>query len=418
MGFAFGLMLTVSAIIRLTSPLGALSPSFFLSSSWTFVYGLQTIFASDMISSYIATFTIFAITLSFVVGEVLGCGGLKIKKVNFNISRKNLNDKKNYIRKKNFLKRIVIVFGILSIFGSIQYAHALGLFDANSLDELISLPGIARVAIFSGEINVPFSSRVGFLLAFSGVVLSLSYYFLYSWHWYLSFPLVSVVLMGLSQAGRAGTIIVIMQILTVIYFKHVVNNNGIKIKFMLKLSMILTIIILIVFIGGQLQREGFSSNEVGEALRVLESLRGYLFGGVSAFSTWLVNFNIFTFPTLGRYSFSSLFNFLGLYEQAPGIYNEYSAISEYNETSNIYTAYRSFIDDFTILGACLFYLIAGYLIANKTTRFIAGDRAYISIIIPIFSWLLWSPMASITYFNSFLLSCFIPYIIVKKYWSN
>jgi oligosaccharide repeat unit polymerase len=408
---AFFLLFILALLMRQMSPLRLLSPSFILALSWSIVFGLQSLFAPDMISSYISTVVILIVTISFAVGEILACGGLSFKKRMHNV----IDEEKNYIKKhlirQDKLNKICLIFGIFSIVGSIQYANTLGLLAANSLEELVSLPGLARVAIYSGEIDVPFTSRIGFLLAFSGVVLSLSYYYLYNWRWYLCLPMVSVLIMGLSQSGRAGTVIVILQILVAIYFKNI--NNKLTFSIIFKGLSILILAFSFVFIGGQFQREGFTSVEFTDMLRVIESLRGYLFGGVSAFSTWINNSDQFSLPTFGRYSFSSLFNFLGLYEQEAGIYDEYLAISKLGETSNIYTAYRSFIEDFTLFGACIFYLLCGFLVSKMLISFSSGNKLRVLILIPVYSWLAWSPMVSLTYFNSFLLSCFLPYVLTK-----
>lgn len=411
------LLFAVLAMLMMAlSRLHFVSPTMVLAGSWAFVFGLQSIFADDMVSSFFATAAIFLITLSFALGELFAVSFLASKTANFLTKKHSTSSGINFVIDESRLKKVVLSFGVFSIFGAIYYAAALGLLRVGSFSELLSLPGVARAEIFTGDLQVPLLSRIGFVFAYSGVVLALSYYYLCRWRWWLIFPMVSVLVLGLSQSGRAGTMIVILQIILVVYLKNLlVFQRGYFVS-IFKSAFLPAILLIVVFVGGQFLREGLSSAEGEDVFRVFYSLRAYLFGGVSAFSSWFDYSSDWNMPTFGRYSFSSLFDVLGIFPQAPGVYDEYVSISDNWETSNLFTAYRSFIDDFTFVGACFFYGLAGFFIA-LAINFLAGGWVYfISLAIPFLSWLIFSPMFSLTYFNSFLISCFFPYFLIR-FWA-
>ena len=225
-------------------------------------------------------------------------------------------------------------------------------------------------------------------------------------------PILAVVMLGLSQAGRAGIYIVILQLVLAAYLKNVLIFRHHPIKYVLVRGLFLSPILFGVFIGGQLIREGFGAAEIEDIFRIAPQLRAYLFGGVSAYSTWIAEVYDWDF-TLGRYTFAALFDVLGLAPQEIGIYDSYLRISPSGETSNVYTAYRSFIDDFSIIGACICYMMLGVFTGSVAIRLMRGQMESVAILVPLLSFLTFSPMASLTYFNSFLLSCFAPYILVR-----
>jgi oligosaccharide repeat unit polymerase len=298
------------------------------------------------------------------------------------------------------------------------YAKAMGLTEARSITDLILLPGIARVEVFSGQRMIPMYSRVCVLFAYPGVVLALAYYYLYRWRWWLIIPMICVLLYGVTESGRAGTMIVIVQIALSVYLKSVLVLKQKASKILLQSVVLPGAMILTVFIGGQFLREGFNATGIEDVSRVMSSDRAYLFGGVSAFSYWIDRIYEPGTMTLGRYSFSSLYSALGLAKQEVGIYDFYAPVSPAGEVTNVYTAYRSFIEDFTVPGASAFYLIAGIFCGYAMNRVVKKEDGLILVLIPMLSWLALSPLFSATYFNSFLLSCVLPLFVWRRIAKN
>ena len=406
MELSFILMATVTLVMAKVSAFKWLSPSVFLSGSWTIVFLLQSIFASDMYSSIYATIIIFVILCMFASGELLA---IHVQKLKTTHSKNNSSFQKSIIVNENKLKKTVIFTGILSIIGALEYARVLGHFNGNFIENLLSVNSV-REELFMGTISVPLVSRLGFLIGYSSVILGLSYYFLYKWSWWILLSISGILISAISQAGRAGFMMVILQVLITMLFKDHYVYKRLNIKLLLPI-----LILVVIFFIGQFFREGFSGDIDTDSLsRVASSLRGYFFGGASAFAYYVDNYMDISQISYGRYSFSSLFAALGLYPQEAGVYDQYTPIDSIGSTSNLYSAFRSFIDDFTIIGVFIFYYLAGFFITRLNIIFIKNNIFLISTLIPLVTWLVFSPMVSLTYFNSFILSCFLPYFILRK----
>jgi oligosaccharide repeat unit polymerase len=307
----------------------------------------------------------------------------------------------------------VIVLGIVGILLMGLYVETLGLFSAGGLSDVLQIIGPTREMVLSGEITVPLSSRIGVLIAYPTVVLALSYYFLYGWRWWLLLPFVGVVIFGVAQAGRAGLVIVLLQLGITIALREVSAHRRQMGYVVRRLSLFVLLPVVIVSLGGQLLREGVLADVDTMPLRMEKLIRDYGFGGVSAFAYFIDHSVEWSSFTGGRYSFASLFSALGFAEQVPGVYTEYVPIAPDGDTVNIFTAYRSFIDDFTIVGAAAFYVASGVVAGYGYQRFVGGSRAQITFLVPLFSWLAFSPWYSLTYFNSFLASLVGPYILLR-----
>jgi oligosaccharide repeat unit polymerase len=236
---------------------------------------------------------------------------------------------------------------------------------------------------------------------------------LYGWRWWLLLPFLGVVIFGVAQAGRAGLVIVLLQAGITIVLREVLAHRRQMAYVVRRVSVFVLLPVVIVSLGGQFLREGRLADANTMPLRIEKLIRSYGFGGVSAFAYFIDHSVQWSSFTGGRYSFASLFGALGLAEQAPGVYTEYVPITPDGDTVNIFTAYRSFIDDFTIVGAGAFYVVSGVAAGYGYQRFVGGSMALITFLIPLFSWLAFSPWYSLTYFNSFLASLVGPYILLR-----
>ena len=387
-----------------------ISPSFLLSGSFFSVYFLQSIFAPDMYSSTTATLIIFLISAFFILGEITGT--LILAENSYRLINKEAVIGRNNLNSDQYKTRVAVIInclGILALIGTYKYIVALGIFDSGDISSSILRIGAIREKIFTDEIYVSFFDRIGFLLSYTGVVLSIFYWYFFGWRWWLLIPSAAVLGLGMAQAGRLGLIVISIQWAVVLYIKtRMTGDNRLRIRIFGIGSLIFGI-----FIFGQLFREGFQDLSMESISNIIQSLRGYLFGGVSAFAFYIDNIFDSNSLSYGKYSLSSLFAVLGIHEQDPGVYDFYASISEYGETTNIYTAYRSFIDDFSILGTIALYGLAGLIISSITRLFLLGHNYSLAIIVPLFSWLICTPLLSLTYFNSFLLSIIAPFIILR-----
>jgi oligosaccharide repeat unit polymerase len=404
-----GILFAIGAIALCSVYGGGLTPGICLLASWAFVYVIQGLFADDMYFSPIAGVVVSVLCVAFIFGEYLGTRGYIAAEngVNAEIIRREQVALPARFRRN--LAIIIIVAGLYSMFATVNYYLLLRGFASGS-DDSILLSGV-REAIFADEIQLPAYIRAGITIAYVGVMFVLIYWVLFGWRFYFVLPVLSVILFGFSQSGRAGTIIIMLQAFAATYFRDLFFHRANPIRRFASRTFTLMAIGLIVFVGGQMLREG-GEGSADDFVRIFHNLRGYLLGGISAFS-YYVDHWMSTAPfSLGRYTFSSLYQALGLFVQAPGVYDEYAPISVTGETTNLYTAYRSLIDDFTIAGAIIFCVVMGFYSGRFFAGAMKGNFKYFGPIISLYTWALFSPLFSLTYFNSFLAAIILPWICI------
>lgn len=383
------------------------TPGMFLCMAWIIVYILQVVFAADMYESINAGLIIFLLTASFGFGDFVGAG-LASRLAGNTRECLSLYD----ARFRHRLAIIIQIMGVLSLLGAFEYANALGLFGYGALDEAILRTGAIRVALMEGHIQVPYISRLGFLLAFSCWILGLCYFFFFGWRWWIFLPFLAIVIMGVSQSGRAGMMIAVLQLIVAIFLRETIiigrSPANTARKFIVPV-----LLLAFVFFGGQFLRESFSGLSSDDAVRVALSLRGYFFGGLSAFSYYVDHLMDDATVAYGVFTFSGLVAAFGIHPQATGVYNEYVPIDRLGSVTNIFSAHRSLIDDFSLFGAVLILFFFGSGIGFLHRLFLSGVLHFCAFIIPLLSWVCFSPMYSLTYFNSFLMSCLLPYLILR-----
>ena len=230
--------------------------------------------------------------------------------------------------------------------------------------------------------------------------------------------------MGITQAGRAGFMMLIFQIFIATYWREIYNNIIKKVtphnffrtpEYILATSSLkLVIFISLIFIGGDMLRsQNFTFND-DILLQGISSFKSYLFGGIAGFTSYIKDykFNEFGF---GRFTFSSLFELLGIHKNTPGIYTDYLQISNIDLSleTNIFTAFRQLIDDFGIIGSILFMFFFGSMSYYFFRKAIRGDVASIAFLIVFYSFIFHTPLLAITVHTSVLISTILPFLIIK-----
>src|SRR5262249_22704706 len=72
--------------------------------------------------------------------------------------------------------------------------------------------------------------------------------------------------------------------------------------------------------------------------------------------------------------------------------------------SNIFTAFRGLLQDFTFPGAVLLSFVSGMVAAVAYGKTVAGSMRYIPLLAGYYAFVLWSPIVSILNYNSVLLA--------------
>ncbi len=144
---------------------------------------------------------------------------------------------------------------------------------------------------------------------------------------------------------------------------------------------------------------------------IIERLRAYFFGYLSAFTQWFSSIESSLMIDSIMTTFAGPMNLLGLINRDLGFYSPIR-ISD-NVTTNIFTALRSIVSDFSILGSLIIAFILGVFFQfqfQKSKEYEFDGLIWISIF---YSFTLYSPLISIFHYNSIFFSWLIIYVIYK-----
>lgn len=371
----------------------------------------QAVLAWDMIFSAKAGLLIFSLILSFSVGEHARLLPNREKYIH-DINRsafENIFEDQDF-RKK--LKWTVLIIGVVSIVGSLLYLFIF-IRHFGSLLGLMTAGWAIREEIGTGGISVPLAIRMLFLLAYPAISLALIYWVIYGFRWFLLMPFLTILIFGAVQAARAGTFIVIIWIFIASFWKDIVKEGRISNVSLMKRIVLYPALILTIFMLGLMYREQ-NIGVMEDFLRYLHIFNTYTFGAISAFSAFLDLHMTSASLTWGQYSFSSLFELLGISNLVFGYYDEYLVISHlHGDATNVYTMFRSLIEDFGMAGAHIYMFLLGAIASKVHSMTMKGSLPALSFSSIFYVLLVYSPIAPLTQHTSLLFCLFVPVLMIK-----
>jgi len=173
-------------------------------------------------------------------------------------------------------------------------------------------------------------------------------------------------------------------------------------------------LLFLVFFITQAARMQVGNFGLHQAGMLVEHLRVWFSGNVSAFSIWFDTYTLRSLDVTGNNTLAGFFELLGISMRKPGIYEEAVDVSNMMEFSNIYSLFRFLIDDFGVVIACIIVFVTGgiarklYLDGINKHNIISG-----ALLSGIIATILWSFVASIFAYNSVLFA-WISYVIILK----
>lgn len=390
-----------------------LTPSGILASTWLVFLVFQMILAPKILFSLKTYIFIMLFILAFTFGE--HCHILFFWK-------RTANKKLDYPcrdirgshsdRKMELALRIsVISIGLISLLGSLMYADAIARYFG-SYREMLSAGWAVRGALAEGQIYIPRIVRGLSTIGYSSIVLAIVYWIKYRFRLFLTIPVISMLIFGVAQNGRAGMILIIVQIFLGAYWRDAYNNKGNLDFRLIKRMTVPFIFIFVIFTVGLMLREQNFYLDNSTIRRYLNVFVIYAFGGIGALTSYLNN-PVPNTLGFGRFSFASLFDLLGIHKNVMGIYTDYLPISDVpGEVSNIYTVIRPALDDFGILGFVVFFFIVGFICSLGYKKAKKGSIMAISFTIVSYSYIIHSPLLPMTVHNSFLASMILPQLVL------
>ena len=136
------------------------------------------------------------------------------------------------------------------------------------------------------------------------------------------------------------------------------------------------------------------------------------FGHMSIFSQWLTEYWNSPFaPSLGTVTFAGPLELLGYSHRIPGLF-EHVIDLVIGEMSNIYTAFRPLIQDFSIPGALAILSLLGF-VGGVGFRFVAAGRwSGVPLLVIAYVTTMWSPVTWIWIYNSLTMTVVALTIVV------
>jgi len=116
--------------------------------------------------------------------------------------------------------------------------------------------------------------------------------------------------------------------------------------------------------------------------------------------------------SFGAYTIGGVFEFLGVKTRERNL-NWEPIDLEGGISSNIYTAFRGLIDDFSFAGSMFLCLIAGALVGRAYSQLCSGRISLLWVLAAYYAWVLFSPIVSVFYYNSVPLSLLIGGLVLR-----
>jgi len=117
---------------------------------------------------------------------------------------------------------------------------------------------------------------------------------------------------------------------------------------------------------------------------------------------------------MGVYTFGGLLDAVGLHPRQIGVYAETVTLDSNDNDSNIYTAFRGLIQDFSLPGAVAICFLIGYLsgLAYRMGR--CGHAWALLTLAAFYSFMIWSPIVSVFVYNGPILAIVVAALLLKK----
>jgi oligosaccharide repeat unit polymerase len=376
-----------------------LSPGSFFASAWSFFTIVPLLFAPEFMVDLMGVWFIAILSMACVAGSVIAYKPPSIYSM--------VSDEPNKINPSHLFRTLWIF--ILIGFGGVilLFQHALNTYNFGYYSlGWVSIPNLISVDRYSGYINYPFIIKYSLYCIYpanllGGLLLSMRR---------ISFkmksltivPLLLALLLGIIEGARTSILLGLVLFFSAWMSGAMIkgsNHNYKRSYFKMGLSGgALMIAFTVFFVLIQWLRQGMDSIIVD---LLIDRIRAYFFGYLASFTQWIGTIDS---PNLsgGLTTFAGPFNMLGVMERSLGFYDP--ANISLGISTNIFTALRGLVLDFSIPGSILIAFIVGFFLQLSYQRGVLGTIINTLPISMFYAFTLYSPLISIFHYNSILFS--------------
>jgi len=331
---------------------------------------------------------------SFYIAVYVGC---KLNK------KKHIDLRFDTIKHSAMLTRITYLLNFISIIGSILYL-ATFIVEFGGIYQLINAGWAIRERMAEGELGSNLFINGLTMLAYPTLFLTLYSMLLGAGSRLVIMSTIPLLITAVSQAARAGLIIVMMMILSTMIAKYTITNKERKI---FSIGLKVSLMVILIFVTGLLYRDNNLPLEL-----ILKSARDYALGGFMGFNAWIANYEL-DWPSLGKYAFASIYLKFVPGGLPIGYYDNYLEICSDGAVTNIFSLYRPLIEDFTYPVGIFFSFMAGYLIKFSINQIMKGKTQYFPLYLYLMTGLLYSFVAPITQHTSLIIALIFSTFVIK-----
>jgi oligosaccharide repeat unit polymerase len=385
------------------------SPGSFFALCWSFFLFVPLAFASEYKVDTIGLWFIVIFTMSCATGSIIA-----YKPKNKNSFLKNQENTSSSFNNLLIPFTILSIISLLGLIFLLQYALNSYNFGYYSFS-WFSIPNLIAIDRYSGDLYYPFHIKYSLYCIFpanliGGLLLSLKYNSI-KLKMIAFTPLFAAFSLGIIEGTRSSILLGLIIFFSAWLSRQVIieKRNNLKnqyLKFIIS-GIIFILGFTLLFILIQWLRQGM---DVLLADLLIDRIRAYFFGYLAAFSNWLVESGELNYSG-GITTFAGPFNLLGILERPLGFYDPINISS--NISTNIFTAFRGLIIDFSIIGSILIAFIIGFITQlffqkNHLNKIISTLPVSI-----FYAFTLYSPLISIFHYNSILFSWIIVFLLIK-----
>lgn len=392
-----------------------LHPSVFICSITFVVLSAPVLFASEFYSSTMAVSFVIACIFFFVLGGFVSTY-LEERKRFGRVFQESLVGVVGLKISSRTIEWILVGATFAAVLAALYVlqGRGLGALQISSVEALADMSSTIAQERYADETAAPLISRIFLMIGYCGASIGgFVYKALKRRKWLAFFPILGVLMLSIVTTARAPVIYAgILWWSSYLACEVFQGKRRVRLDARKILMGGLGVFLLIAFFvilqalrGGRVEYEIMISQ--------LDRMRIWFFGYLGGFSVWFDS-SYFSgiSPAMGLYTFAGIFDLLGLGDRRLGIFDEFISIGD-GYSTNIYTAYRSLIVDFGLLGTLSIFGVLGYLMNSVYMKVLRGRVKWSVLLNAFYCCVLWAHVTSFLAYNLLIFTFLVNFLFLS-----
>ena len=399
---------------------GLFDPAWFFAMQWVGFISVVLIFCQDFIKvEYVGMLFILLAVFSFCFGSW---------SVNLFVNKKHrITPPKNLKISKKLASILLFLLLIVAFYYPIEvlYTHGYSLSNIFDIKELLSINNEMSVARYTeGDKNYSLATQFMMVFTYLTPLLGGFCFRLLSRKMKLIclLTLLPSFFAGFTQAAKMAMITSVFLWCTGLIVCSISYNFRLRPSLLQWISSVICIFVFFLLLfTTMVMRTGRTDSDTVEIIK--SKFVEYAVGSVPCFDIWYSNTELNWNYSYGTKTFYGISNFIGLAKREQGVYTVPVdfGIGKHKLSSNVYTIFRSLVEDYSSIGACIFLFFLGF-ISNfciyMLKRFKTNAFLWQAILIGVYAYVLWSFVTSFFAYTSYIvmlvLVCLILFVLQTK----